>query len=317
LLRPRKDSMRISAIVTTYNRSEHLRRCLASLEMQTRVPDEVVIADDGSDQEHVETIEEIMRGSPLNLVYARQEHRGHRACASRNNGVRHASGDYLIVADGDAVFLPEVVEEHLRASHPRRWVSGWGLWLTAEQSERVSKEFIRSGGLESLWAELPAALTEKRFDHAARFKTRALKAWLWPSEGRRRRLKLVSLHTSMYRSALERINGFDENFVGWGRSDKDLGLRLQLAGIRGRTIADRARVLHLYHELLPRPAADDANSSYNTEYYSRPRHRAYWCEKGLMSAPSSGFERLGGPRWIVRVTGRRIAGREGRTSGGS
>ena len=43
---------RVSVIVSTYNRSEHLRKCIPSLEMQTRVPDEVVIADDGSDTEH-------------------------------------------------------------------------------------------------------------------------------------------------------------------------------------------------------------------------------------------------------------------------
>ena len=74
---------RISAIVTTYNRSGHLARCLASLEMQTRGPDEVVIADDGSDQEHVQAIEEIMARSPLSLVYVRQEHSGHQPCANR------------------------------------------------------------------------------------------------------------------------------------------------------------------------------------------------------------------------------------------
>ncbi|MHC4198395.1 MAG: glycosyltransferase, partial [Planctomycetota bacterium] len=95
---------RVSAIVTTYNRSGHLRNCIASLERQSRLPDEVVIADDGSDPEHVAAIERIMGASPLSVIYARQEHAGFRAAANRNNGVRHSSGDHLFFVDGDAAF---------------------------------------------------------------------------------------------------------------------------------------------------------------------------------------------------------------------
>ena len=117
----------VSVIVTTYNRADFLRLSLASLEMQTARPHEVVIADDGSDPEHVRVIEQLIERSPLKIVYARQEHDGFRLAASRNNGVRHATGDYLLFTDGDAVLFPDVLERHLAAAGRRHWVGGCGV----------------------------------------------------------------------------------------------------------------------------------------------------------------------------------------------
>ncbi len=272
---------RVSAIVITYNRSGHLGKCLASLETQTRLPDEVVVADDGSDPEHVEVIGEAISKSPLKVAYVRQERKGHRTAANRNNGARRSTGDYLIFIDCDAVLFPNVVEEHLKASSPRHWVIGQGLWLTEEETARLSEDVIRSGKLEEFWDEVEGARTEKMLKRAVRFRKEVRKARLWPSERRLRKVALLSLHHSLYRSAFEKVNGYDENYVGWGRQDKDLGLRLQFAGIRGRTVADKCRVLHQYHEPALRPIPGDPSSSFNAEYYDRPRKRTYWCEKGL------------------------------------
>ena len=41
--------MKISVVTTVYNRPDHLRLLLAALAAQTRVPDELIVADDGSD----------------------------------------------------------------------------------------------------------------------------------------------------------------------------------------------------------------------------------------------------------------------------
>jgi glycosyltransferase involved in cell wall biosynthesis len=269
-------------MVTTYNRSGHLARCLASLEMQTRVPDEVVIADDGSDGKHAEAIEEIMMKSRLSLVHARQEHRGYRLCASRNNAARHASGDYLFFTDGDAVLFPEAVEEHVKASGPRLWVTGRGIWLSEDETARVPEELIRQGKLGQFWSEMDEARRDQPRRSAIRFRKNALRARLWPAERRMRKVKLCTIQASMWRRAFEAVNGYDEHFADWGYEDLDMGLRLQLAGYKGRTVADTSRLLHLYHEPLPRPVQDDPKSSYSRCYYSRPRKRAFWCENGFV-----------------------------------
>jgi len=265
---------RLSAIVTTYNRSGVLRLCIASLEKQTRPPDEVVIADDGSDPGHVPAIEEIMAHSPLKIVHARQEHTGHRVSANRNNAVRHASGDLLFFTDGDVVLFPDVLEQHILASGWRHWVSGYGVRLTPEETLRVTEEVIRSGKLEDLWPGWRDPRCVDLCRRGQKFRRNARKARWRRTEHRLRRLLLIGMQASVPREALERVNGFDETFEGWGDEDIDLGLRLQLAGVCGRSVLDTSRVLHLYHD--PPPLAQP-----NRDHYRRPRSGQWVCENGL------------------------------------
>ncbi len=264
----------VSVIVTTYNRSDFLRLSLASAEVQTVRPHEVIIADDGSDPEHVRAIEGLVRRSPLRVVHAWQEHVGFRAAASRNNAVRRATGDYLFFTDGDAVLYPDVLEQHLAQAGPRRWVGGYCIRLTAEETARVTEELIRAGRLEEVWPGWRDPRQVKLARAAAKFRWRAWRQCFWRTEARMRRLQLITMQASMPRAAFEKVNGFDEEFQGWGDEDLDLGLRLQLAGLRARTVMDTSRVLHLCHDLLPRQGG-------NRAYYERPRHGQHRCAMGL------------------------------------
>jgi len=265
---------RVSAIVVTCNNSGLLRMCLASLETQSVPPAEVVIADDGSDPAHVAVIHDLMARSPLPTVYARQEREGYRAAANRNNGARHSTGDYLVFLDGDVVLFPDVLERHLAVARARRWVSGFVVRLTRQESQLVSEDVIRARRLAGLWPAPDDPRCVKLRKGARHFRLNALRAWLWPSERRRRMLNLLGGQASLPREAFERVNGFDEDFQGWGCDDLDLGLRLQLAGVRGHTVEDTSRALHLYHP--PAPAV-----SPNRAYYGRPRHGEYRCRSGF------------------------------------
>jgi glycosyltransferase involved in cell wall biosynthesis len=264
----------ISVIVTTHNRSGHLRKCVASLEAQTVRPHEVVVADDGSDPEHVRVIEQLIERSPLTIIHARQEHDGYRVAASRNNGVRHSTGDYLFFTDGDVVFFPDVLEGHVAVPGRRRWVTGHAVRLMLEETERVTEELIRSGRLQEAWPGLDDPRCAGLPRLAGRFRRRARRARRWPSERRLRRLELIGTQASVPRAAFERVNGFDESFRGWGDEDLDLGLRLQLAGLRACAVVDTCRALHQYHETL-------ATTSQNGDYYNRPRWRRCRCKNGL------------------------------------
>jgi len=265
---------RVSAIVTTYNRSHFLRICLASLETQSVRPHEVVIADDGSDPEHVRAIEDLIARSPLRIVYTRQEHDGFRISASRNNAVRHASGDYLFFTDGDMVLYPDVLALHLAQAGRRRWVSGYAVRLTAEETGRVTEDLVRAGRIEEAWPGWDDPRCVELRNDAAKFRRKARKLWFGRRERRMRRLYLYTTQASMPRDAFERVNGFDEAFEGWGEEDLDLGLRLQIAGLRGRTVRDSSRALHLYHQPAP-------HNTGNEDYYRRPRNGQFWCERGL------------------------------------
>ena len=265
----------VSAIVSTYNRSGYLRLCIASLEEQTVRPHEVIICDDGSDSEHVRIIEQIVQSSSLTVRHVRQEHRGFRLAANRNNGVRAATGDYVFFTDGDLVLFPDVLEQHLAVCGLRRCVSGAAVRLTPEETQQVSEGLIRSGKLESVWPGQDDERWRMLLRAARTFRRRALLARLWPLESVFRKLRMLGFQASMPREAFEAVNGFDEAFEGWGEEDLDLGLRLQLAGYRGCTVLDRSRVLHLSHDRLQGPSP-------NRSYYERPRHGESRCRNGLV-----------------------------------
>jgi len=194
--------------------------------------------------------------------------------ANRNNAVRHATGDYLFFTDGDAVAFPDVLEQHLAVAARGCWVAGYGVRLTEQETERLTEDVIRSGRLEELWPGWDDPRGARLVKGAARFRRRALIARFWPSERRLRKLQLIGLQSSVPREAFERVNGFDEDFRGWGEEDLDLGLRLGLAGVRGRTVADVSRTLHLYHKALPA-------TSQNLDYFRRPRRGKCRCDNGL------------------------------------
>ena len=95
--------MRVSLIITTYNRPESLILVLNSIENQTIVPQEVIIADDGSTVETKEIIVKFQKDSDLNIIHSWQEDNGFRAAKSRNKAIAKSSGDYIIFIDGDII----------------------------------------------------------------------------------------------------------------------------------------------------------------------------------------------------------------------
>ena len=85
-------------------------------------------------------------------------------------------------------------------------------------------------------------------------------------------------HFSIHKRDLERVNGYDENFVGWGGEDEDLGIRLVRTGIHCRSAISSAKVLHMWHK----PAVTDRcwQEGPNIQYFRR-KEIPVFCENGL------------------------------------
>lgn len=274
------DTTRISVIVTTFNRSAALALCLASLQRQTRPIDEIVIADDGSDESHETAIRQLAEKCTLATRVVRQPHNGFRAAALRNLGVRAATGDYLIFVDGDLIVFSDFVEQHLRYATKNRWLTGNADRLTPDETKRVNESVIRTGEFEGWPQTWDADRRDRMARTEKRFRQRNLLAKIFRTESRRRRVFLASMNCSMPRRMFEAINGYDELFIGWGYEDQDLGLRLQLAGYAGQCIATKARALHLYHEV-----ETFAGTSDNEAYFNRRRSGEFVCLHGLRQHP--------------------------------
>ena len=93
--------MKTALIITTYNSPKTLALCLKSTLAQTVLPDEIIVADDGSCNETKELINKfIQENKDQVIIHSYQENRGFRAAASRNKAAFMSSCEYLIYVDG-------------------------------------------------------------------------------------------------------------------------------------------------------------------------------------------------------------------------
>src|SRR5687767_10189138 len=106
--------MKVSTIVTTYNWPEALSLVLAGLARQSVLPDEVIVADDGSGERTRRTLLDAARSFPTSLRHYWQDDTGFRAARARNGAIAAARGDYILFLDGDMVPHRHFVADHLR-----------------------------------------------------------------------------------------------------------------------------------------------------------------------------------------------------------
>lgn len=92
---------KISVIIPTYNRALYLGDAIGSVQAQTYPYVEIIVADDGS----TDNTAQIVAGFGDAVTYISLSHRGQPA-ATRNAGLRAASGEFVAFLDSDDVFLP-------------------------------------------------------------------------------------------------------------------------------------------------------------------------------------------------------------------
>ena len=106
--------VQISVVVPTYNRIHRLPHVLKQLEAQS-VPltsFEVAVVSDGSTDDTAEFMAEYEQVTPLNLRFLQQPNQG--VAATRNNGVAHTDGPYILFLDDDVVPGVDLIEKHLQ-----------------------------------------------------------------------------------------------------------------------------------------------------------------------------------------------------------
>lgn len=101
---------RVSIIIPSYNTATLIGESLDSIFAQDYTDFEVIVINDGSpDTPELERVLEPYRDR---IVYLKQENR--RACGARNNGIRHAQGEYLAFLDSDDSWTPTYLREQMR-----------------------------------------------------------------------------------------------------------------------------------------------------------------------------------------------------------
>ncbi|WP_307171595.1 glycosyltransferase family 2 protein [Massilia sp. 9096] len=231
-------------MITTYNRPEALEAVVRACFMQNDKNFEIIIADDGSTANTQACVERLGATAPMPLRHVWQPDQGFRAAMARNRGTLAARGEYIVFLDGDCIPQRDFIARHRALAQPGCLVSGSRILMSEGLTRRVLEENIDIAGAA------PAAKLRWRLAGDLN-KTLQPLGLRWPDLGRTRRTfswrRIKSCNLGVWRSDLERVNGFDESFVGWGYEDSDLVLRLFHAGVARKDGAFATEVFHLWH----------------------------------------------------------------------
>ncbi len=235
--------MRLSVVVTTYNQPEWLEKVLWGFEAQTFRDFEVLAADDGSDAPTRERLDRLRPrlGFPLRHVW--HPHEGFRKCTILNAAIAQAEGEYLFFTDGDCIPRRDVLAVHAAGARRGRFISGGYLKLPLVTSERITKEDVLAGrATDHEWLRANGTPRSRRLSRMrwGPMMARLLDA-LTPTGA-----TFNGHNSSVWRDDLVRVNGFDER-LEYGGLDRELGERLENAGVRGAQFRHRALVVHLDH----------------------------------------------------------------------
>jgi glycosyltransferase involved in cell wall biosynthesis len=246
----------ISVIVATYDREDALDAVLWGLSHQSDRDFEVVIADDGSCSTTAALVEgwRSRLGVPLSHVW--QRNCGFRAAEIRNRAILACRGDYCIFLDGDCIAAADFIATHRRLAEPGWFVTGNRVLLSPALTDAVLRDKLRPQAWSaSRWIRHRLSGGVNRLAALLRLPLGPLRK-LRPRHWRGAR----SCNLAVWRSDLERIDGFDACFTGWGREDSDLLIRLLRCGLRRKDGRFATGVIHLWHPPFDRAqlAANEA-----------------------------------------------------------
>ncbi len=111
---PVQADFRVSAVIPAYNNALYIARAIQSVLDQTRLPDEIIVVDDGS----TDNTAEVVRSFGAKVILIQQENAG--ASVARNTGIQAARSDWIVFLDADDEWVPDKLQlqsEHLK-KHP-------------------------------------------------------------------------------------------------------------------------------------------------------------------------------------------------------
>lgn len=270
----------ISVIVTTYKREDALAAVLRSLSRQTDTDFEVVVADDGSGPETAKLVDEWRSTLGRRLEHVWHEDKGFRAAEIRNRAVLASRGGYCIFLDGDCIVRNGFIAAHRRLAERGWFVSGNRVLLSREETARVLREHDepeRWGAARWLSLRLRGGVNRlSALTHLPAGPLRKLRAGAW--QGAR------SCNLAISRADLDRVDGFDADYSGWGKEDSDIIVRLLHAGVRRKDGNFAVGVIHLWH-----PEADRGRLNENeTRLEAAMSHNRIRAQRGLSAlAPAA------------------------------
>jgi len=230
--------VQVSVVVTTYNKLDYLRKVLDCLALQVRLPDEVIVADDGSGPETGDYVRLMAEDCSFRLLHVWHEDRGFRAARIRNKAVKASTGDYVIFLDGDCLVNRHFISDHMRLAEKGAFVQGKRVLIAEARSADIAP-----GDVDSLPSMLRMALSGgvSNMHHLIRLP-------FFPSSRKVSHRGIKTCNMGVFSEDIYAVNGFNERFVGWGREDSEFAARLFSLGLVRKENPFMAACYHLWHK---------------------------------------------------------------------
>ena len=136
----------VSIIIPFYNVENYIRRCLLSIYSQDYMDVEVILVDDGSTDNSVEIVKDIIARNSIYKSILISKANGGQSSA-RNEGLKHVNGEYIWFIDSDDYIEPGSISLLVKTmqEHPQADICCFRNYFYDGQEQRLSgNNFILS-----------------------------------------------------------------------------------------------------------------------------------------------------------------------------
>ncbi len=199
-----------------------------------------------------------------------------------------AQGDLIVFLDGDCVARPDFIAQHQRLAETGHFVAGSRILLNPDLTETVTNQqahLYQWGRWKWLLQRLQGH-TNRWWPlcHLPGQTWRKLHPMRWQSAR--------TCNLAVWRRDLWAVNGFDEQYQGWGHEDADLAVRLIRHGVHYKNGRFATTVLHLWHQENDRSQLPDNLAKLETILHSSQTQAAQGLNRYSPQMIASALQRL-------------------------
>lgn len=230
----------VSLIISTYNWPKALKLVIESAINQSYLPNEIIIADDGSSAETQNLIKRFQETSKTKIEHVWHEDNGFRLSEIRNKAIAKSKYEYIIQIDGDTILNKNFIKDHINLSEKYKFITASRVLLSQELSKNILENGLKkitplSAGITNRLNTIHLPIINKYINK----KNTPINKLIY---------KVRGCNMAFWKKDLLDVNGYNEDIKGWGKEDSEITLRLLKKGLALKKIKFSAIQYHLFHK---------------------------------------------------------------------